>query len=154
MAMIEKRLQELGIQLPEGSEPLANYVSVQRAGNLLFFSGAGPMKDGKPTMCGRLGENLSVAEGYQAARQAGLNLLAALKREVGNLDQVERIVKLLGFVASADEFHEQPSVIDGTSDLLVEVFEDRGCHARSAVGTNTLPFGIPVEVEMIAQIKG
>ncbi|MGI5839462.1 MAG: RidA family protein [bacterium] len=153
MAIIEQRLAELGIELPEQHPPMAHYVSVQREGDLLFLSGAGPLKDGKATVTGRLGENLTVEQGYAAAREAGLSLLATLKRELGDLDRVEQIVKLLGFVASTDDFFAQPSVINGTSDLLNEVFGEKGRHARSAVGTNVLPFRVPVEVEAIVRIR-
>lgn len=151
---IEKKLEELGIRLDAGPEPMANYVSVQKAGSLWFFSGAGPFKDGKPAVFGRLGENLTTEEGYQAARLAGINLLAILKRELcGDWDKLEQIVKLQGFVSSTIDFYEQPKVINGASDLLVEVLGDKGRHARTAVGTNVLPFKIPLEVEMIVKVK-
>jgi enamine deaminase RidA (YjgF/YER057c/UK114 family) len=153
MAVIEKRLAELGIVLPDSPGPMANYVSVQRADNLLFLSGSGPLKAGKPTITGRLGENVTVEQGYAAAREAALNLIATLKRELGDLDRVEQIVKVLGFVASTGDFYAQPSVINGASDLLVEVFGEKGKHARSAVGTNVLPFQLPVEVELIVKVK-
>ncbi|MGI6255037.1 MAG: RidA family protein [Acutalibacter sp.] len=154
MHEIEKKLEELGIKLDAGPEPMANYVSVQKAGNLWFFSGAGPFQDGKPAVCGRLGENLTTEEGYQAARLAGINLLAVLKRELcGDWDKLEQIVKLQGFVSSTIDFYEQPKVINGTSDLLVEVLGEKGRHARTAVGTNVLPFKIPLEVEMIVKVK-
>lgn len=151
---IEKKLEELGIRLDAGPEPMANYVSVQKAGSFWFFSGAGPFKDGKPAVFGRLGENLTTEEGYQAARLAGINLLAILKRELrGDWDKLEQIVKLQGFVSSTIDFYEQPKVINGASDLLVEVLGDKGRHARTAVGTNVLPFKIPLEVEMIVKVK-
>lgn len=149
----EKRLQELGIEIKEAVSPLANYVSVQRSGDLLFFSGAGPLRDGKPTMVGRLGENVTVEQGYTAAREGAVNLICALKGYLGDLDRVEQIVKLLGFVNCTPDFGAQPAVINGASDLFVEVFGEKGRHARSAVGTNALPMGIPVEVEMIVRIK-
>jgi len=153
MSMIEKRLAELGIVLTDKHPPMANYVSVQRAGNLLFLSGAGPLKDGKATVTGRLGENLTIEQGYAAAREAALQLIATLKHELGDLDRVEQIVKLLGFVSSTNDFYAQPAVINGASDLLVEVFGDKGRHARSAVGTNVLPFQVPVEVEAIVKVR-
>lgn len=154
MNEVEKKLEALGIALDAGPDPMANYVSVQKAGNIWFFSGAGPFKNGKPAVFGRLGENLTTEEGYQAARLAGINLLAILKRELGgNWDKLEQIVKLQGFVSSTPDYYEQPLVINGTSDLLVEALGDRGRHARTAVGTNVLPFRIPLEVEMIVKVK-
>lgn len=154
MNEIEKKLEELGIALDAGPEPMANYVSVQKAGSLWFFSGAGPFENGKPTVLGRLGENMTTEEGYQAARLAGINLLAVLKRELGgDWDKLEQIVKVQGFVNSTPDYYEQPKVINGTSDLLVSVLGDRGRHARTAVGTNALPFRIPLEVEMIVKVK-
>ena len=154
MNEVEKKLETLGIVLDAGPDPMANYVSVQKAGNIWFFSGAGPFKNGKPAVFGRLGENMTTEEGYQAARLAGINLLAILKRElVGNWDKLEQIVKLQGFVSSTSDYYEQPLVINGTSDLLVEALGDRGRHARTAVGTNVLPFRIPLEVEMIVKVR-
>lgn len=153
MAQIEKRLEELGIVLPPAPSPMANYVSVQRSGNMLYFSGSGPMEGKNAIYQGRLGENLTVEEGYQAARISGLNLIAQLKRVVGDLDKVKQIVKVLAFVASAPDFYAQPAVMNGASDLFVEVFGEKGKHARSAVGTSVLPFGIPVEIEMIVEIE-
>lgn len=154
MNEVEKKLKALGIVLDAGPDPMANYVSVQKAGNIWFFSGAGPFKNGKPAVFGRLGENMTTEEGYQAARLAGINLLAILKRELGgNWDKLEQIVKLQGFVSSTPDYYEQPLVINGTSDLLVEALGDRGRHARTAVGTNVLPFRIPLEVEMIVKVK-
>jgi len=150
---IEKRLEQLGIEIAPAVAPVANYVSVQQVGNLLFFSGAGPLRDGKPTIVGRLGDDLTVEQGYAAAREGAINLICALKATLGDLDRVEQIVKLLGFVRCTPDFGSQPTVINGASDLFVEVFGDRGRHARSAVGTNALPMGIPVEVEMIVQVK-
>ena len=154
MNEVEKKLEALGIVLDAGPDPMANYVSVQKAGNIWIFSGAGPFKTGKPAVFGRLGENMTTEEGYQAARLAGINLLAILNRELGgNWDKLEQIVKLQGFVSSTPDYYEQPLVINGTSDLLVEALGDRGRHARTAVGTNVLPFRIPLEVEMIVKVK-
>lgn len=151
--LIEKRLEELGIEIKEAVSPLANYVSVQRSGDLLFFSGAGPVRDGKATMVGRLGDTISVEQGYAAAREGAINLICALKGYLGDLDRVEQIVKVLGFVNCTADFGAQPAVINGASDLFVEVFGEKGRHARSAVGTNALPLGIPVEVEIIVKIR-
>lgn len=151
---VEKKLQELGIELVSAPDPMANYVSVQKAGGLWFFSGAGPFVNGKPSIFGRLGENLDTKQGYEAARLAGINLLAILKRELGGeWSKLRQIVKVHGFVSSTDSFMEQPQVINGVSDLFGEVLGERGRHARTAVAVNTLPFGIPVEVEMIAYVE-
>ena len=118
-----------------------------------FFSGAGPFTDGKPSIFGRLGETLTTQQGYEAARLAGINLLAVLKRELGgDWSKLRQIVKVQGFVNSTDDFTEQPQVINGVSDLFGEVLGERGRHARTAVAVNTLPFGIPVEVEMIVYV--
>lgn len=151
---VEKKLQELGIELVSAPDPMANYVSVQKAGGLWFFSGAGPFVNGRPSIFGRLGENLDTKQGYEAARLAGINLLAILKRELGGeWSKLRQIVKVQGFVSSTDSFMEQPQVINGVSDLFGEVLGERGRHARTAVAVNTLPFGIPVEVEMIAYVE-
>lgn len=118
------------------------------------ISGAGPFENGKPVVFGRLGENLTTKEGYAAARLAGINLLALLKRELdSDWTRLEQIIKIQGFVNSTSDFYEQPNVINGTSDILVEVLGDKGRHARTAVGTNVLPFNIPIEVEMIVKVK-
>lgn len=148
----ERRLLELGLELPRLPDPVANFVSVVRSGNLLFLSGQGPTRDGVPVFTGKVGSDLSEEEAYQAARLCILNLLAVIKAEIGNLGEVKRIVKLLGFVASAPGFGRQPFVINGASDLLAEVFGERGRHARSALGTSELPFNIPVEIEMIVEV--
>lgn len=154
MNKVEKKLKELGIDLPQGPEPLANYVSVQKAGDIWFFSGAGPLKEGKATIIGRLGETLTTEEGYRAARDAGINLIAALKKALdGEWDRLEQIVKVQAFVSSTTDYYEQPNVVNGVSDLFGEVFGKSGKHARTAVGVNVLPFNIPVEVEMIVKVK-
>lgn len=150
---IEKRLEELGIEVKEAVAPVANYVSVQRAGDLLFLSGAGPVRGGKASMTGRVGEGVSVEQGYAAAREGAVNLICALKGALGDLDRVEQIVKLVGFVNAAPGFEAQPQVVNGASDLFVEVFGDKGRHARSAVGVASLPLNIPVEVEIIVKVK-
>ena len=151
--LIEKRLEELGLTLPEAPTPMANYVSVRRSGNLLYFSGASAFQEGKPVVFGKLGAELTMEEGYQAARLAGLNLIAQLKRELGDLDRVVQFVKVQAFVASAPDFTQQPAVMNGASDLFVEVFGDKGRHARTAVATHVLPFNIPVEIEMIVEVQ-
>ena len=148
----EAKLKELGITLPEPAAPIANYVNVVRTGNLLFLAGKGPLqKDGKDVV-GRLGKDMSVDEGYHAARSVAIAHLAVLKHELGDLKRVRRIVKVLGMVNSDPAFTQQPAVVNGYSDLMVAVFGERGKHARSAVGMATLPNGIPVEVEVIVEI--
>ena len=149
----ETRIKELGIDLPAPRTPVANYVTAVRTGNLVFLSGQGPRKpDGGP-VTGRLGAGMSIDDGYNAARTVGMGLLASLKAEIGTLDRVTRIVKLLAMVNSAPEFGDQPKVANGISDLLVDIFGDRGRHARSAVGMVNLPGGIPIEVEMIVEVQ-
>jgi len=139
----EAKLKQLGITLPAQSTPVANYVPSVRVGNLLFLSGHGPFRDGKATTRGKLGKELSVEDGYKVAREVGLNLLASAHTSLGSLDKVKRVVKVLGMVASAEGFTDQPKVINGFSDLMVEVFGDAGRHARSAVGMAELPRASP-----------
>lgn len=148
----EQRLEALGITLPPAPKAVANYVPAVRTGSLVFISGQGPIANGKPTITGKLGAEVSEQEGYRAARETIVNALAVLRAEVGSLDRVRRIVKLLAFVNSAPGFVRQPAVVNGASDLLVEVFGDAGRHARSAVSANELPFNIPVEIEMIVEV--
>jgi enamine deaminase RidA (YjgF/YER057c/UK114 family) len=149
----EQNLKNLGISLPAPPRPVANYVSAVRTGNLLFVSGHGPRDDGKVKLTGKVGRELTAEEGYQAARNAGLNCLSTVKAMIGDLDKVRQVVKLLGMVNCTEDFKDQPKVINGCSDLLVEVFEETGKHARSAVGMQALPNGIPVEVEMILEVS-
>lgn len=153
MASPEERLKELGITLPTPPKPLAAYVPAVRAGDLVFISGQAPTRDGQPVWTGRVGADLTLEEGYEAARLVMINALAVLKEEIGSLDNVARIVKLLGWVNSAPDFVQQPQVINGASELLEQIFGERGKHARSAVSAHTLPFNIAVEIEMIAQVK-
>jgi len=153
MTAIEKRIEELGLELPVRTGPLANYVSTVRTGNLVFVSGHGPTIEGKPKYVGKLGADMDLDTGYQAAKLTMLNCLASLKIELGDLDKVKRVVKLLGMVNSTPDYKDQPRVINGASDLLVEIFGDNGRHARSAVGMASLPFGIPVEIEMIVEVE-
>ncbi len=150
---IEKRLKDLGIKLPEPPRPAANYVQAVRTGNLLFISGHGPYDDGKTILSGKLGKELTIEEGYRTARSVALNCLASVKAVLGGLDKVKRVVKLLGMVNCTEDFRDQPKVINGASDLLVEVFGEAGRHARSAVGMQSLPNGIPVEIEMILEVE-
>ncbi len=149
----EEQLKKLGIELPTPSKPVANYVKWVRTGNLIFLSGHGPCSfDGIPR--GQLGDELTVEQGYEAARQAGICLLATLKDAVGgDLTNVVRVVRVFGLVSSTDEFIDQLKVMNGCSDLMVEVFGDKGKHVRAAVGTNVLPFNIPVEIEMVVEVK-
>ncbi|MHB1132944.1 MAG: RidA family protein [Chloroflexota bacterium] len=151
----EAKIKELGLQLPEVAAPLANYVGAVRSGNLLFISGHGPRAaDGTLSHVGKVGAEMSVEQGYEAARLTCLGCLATARVELGDLDKVRRVVKLLGFVNSAPGFTEQPRVVNGASDLLVAVFGERGRHARSAVGMAELPGGIAVEVEMVLEVEG
>ena len=150
----EANLKSKNITLPAQPTPIANYVSAVRVGSLLFLSGHGPIRDGKALMRGRVGKDLTIEQGYQAAREVGLNLLASTRTALGSLDKVKRVVKVLGMVRSADEFGDQPKVINGFSDLMVEVFgEAIGKHARAAVGMAELPMGIPVEIELILEVE-
>ena len=154
MTVPENRLAELGLELPKAPSPIANYVPAVRTGNLLYLSGSGPAArpDGTPPR-GKLGRDLTIEEGYGAARLVGLNLLARLKAELGDLDRVKRVIKLLAMVNSSPDFNQPPAVANGCSDLLVDVFGDKGRHARSAVGMATLPNDIPVEIEMIVEVE-
>lgn len=153
MAKIEQRLYELGIEIPSVNKPVANYVSIRRAGNLLYLSGAGPLLEGEIVYKGKIGKDLNEDDGYKAARISALNMISVLKNELEDLDKVEKIVKLQGFVACSDDFYNQPYVINGASDLFVEVFGEAGKHARAALGTNVLPFNTPVEILLVVQIN-
>ncbi len=138
---------------PTTVHPTKGYSHAVRMGDLLFVSGHGPLREGKPTITGKVGKDLSTEQAYQVAREVGLIMLATVRAHLGSLDRVKRVVKVLGMVASADGFSEQPLVINGFSDLMVEVFgEAIGKHARSAVGMAELPRGIPVEIEMIMEV--
>lgn len=149
----EQKLQSLGIVLPAPTNPVANYVKFVRTGNLIFLSGHGPANaDGKYTT-GKLGKELSIEEGYNAAKLTGINLLSTLKAAVGDLSKVKRIVKVLGMVNSTEQFTDQPKVINGFSDLMVAIFGDKGKHARSAVGMASLPMNMAVEIEMIVEVE-
>ena len=149
---IEQELEKMGFVLPV-PKPLAAYVPAVRSGNLIFTAGQGPNLDGKPKFTGKLGRELTEEQGYQAAQICVVNCLACVKSLVGDLDKVERVIKLLGFVASVDGFTRQPWVMNGASELLIKLFGERGKHARSAIGTNQLPQDIPVEVEIVVQVK-
>lgn len=153
MLEIERRLSELGLTLPPPQQPVANYVRAVRTGNLVFVAGHLPVQDGEVTHRGKLGRDMDVETGYQAARLVMLNCLATLKAELGDLDRVRRVVKLLGMVNSAPDFTDTPGVMNGASDLLVQLYGERGRHARSAVGMSTLPLGVSVEIEMIVEVE-
>jgi enamine deaminase RidA (YjgF/YER057c/UK114 family) len=152
MSTIEDKLSTLGLELPSQGPPVGNFVGAVRTGNLVFVSGHGPYKDGQYIYRGKLGGDVDTATGYEAARLVMLNCLAGLKAEIGDLDRVARVVRVFGMVNSTPDFAEQPQVIDGASDLLTEIFGDRGKHARAAVGMVALPMGISVEIEMVVEV--
>lgn len=149
----EAMLDSLGIELPTPPAPVANYVRSVRTGDLVFLAGHGPLTADGSYVTGKVGRDLTTEEGYEAARLTGIALLASLKAEIGNLNKVKRIVKVVGMVNATDDFTEQPNVINGHSDLMVAVFgEKRGKHARSAVGMASLPINIAVEIEMTVEV--
>lgn len=149
---IEKTLEDLNITLPDAPAPIANFVPCKRVGSLVFVSGQGPILNGKQIHTGKLGADVSIEEGYDAARICGLNLLSQLKAFLGSLDQIKSIVHIKGYVACATDFANQPAVINGCSDFLVKVFGEAGKHTRCALGANALPTNIPVEIEMIVEV--
>jgi enamine deaminase RidA (YjgF/YER057c/UK114 family) len=153
MGEIESRMAELGIELPEPFPPVGNYVGAVTVGNIVFVSGHGPFDEGTQQYKGKVDSEVSAEDANKAARLVMLNCLRSLQDEIGSLDRVKRIVKLLGMVNSDPRFAGQPKVIDGASDLLVEIFGDKGVHARSAVGLGALPLEIPVEIEMVVEIE-
>ena len=154
MSKVESRLEELGISLPDSPAPIANYVPVVRTGNLIYLSGVGPTaKPDGSAYIGKIDSQLTIEEGYDAARLTAVNMIARLKGYLGDLDRVVQIVKVLSMVNADLDFTEPPAVTNGCSDLLVEVFGESGRHARSAVGVATLPGGIPIEIEMIVEIS-
>jgi enamine deaminase RidA (YjgF/YER057c/UK114 family) len=150
----EERLQELGVDLPAPAAPVAAYVPCVRTGNLVYVSGQVPSVDGKPTHLGHLGDDVDLEAGRAAARTCAVNVLAALKAELGELSRVRRVVKITGFVASAPGFTDHPKVVNAASELFGEVFGDAGRHARAALGVAALPLGVPVEVEAIVEVEG
>jgi len=150
----EARIKELGITLPSPPKPMGNYIPAVRVGNLLFLSGHGPIRVGdQPLTRGKVGRDMSTEDAYKVAREVGINLLGSARATLGSLDKVKRVVKVLGMVNAVESFGEQPKVINGFSDLMVEVFGENGRHARSAVGMGSLPAGIPVEIEMILELN-
>ena len=153
MSQVEDKLKEMGLTIPDPSPPGGNYIPARRTGNVVFLSGVTPSRpDGTP-FAGKLGRDLTVEEGYAAAQNCGLKLLCNLRGEIGDLDKVTKVIKLLGMVNSDPDFTQPPAVVNGCSDLLVKVFGDAGRHARSAVGLATLPGGVAVEVEMIVEVS-
>lgn len=148
----EERLRALGLALPPPARPAGNYVGAVLSSNLLFLAGHGPRRDDGSLITGRVGEDLTVEQGYEAARAVALGLIGTMKAELGSLDRVTRIVKVLGMVQCTPDFPDHPAVLNGASDLFVEVFGEAGRHARSAVGMASLPFGIAVEIELVAEV--
>lgn len=149
----EQNLTKLGITLPQLSPPIASYVNSVRVGNLLFLSGKGPSRPDGSYITGKLGRDLSLEQGQEAAKLAAINHIAVLKHELGDLSKVKRIVKVLGMVNCTDDFTNQPKVINGYSDFMISIFGEKGRHARSAVGHNSLPMGMAVEVEVIVEVE-
>jgi enamine deaminase RidA (YjgF/YER057c/UK114 family) len=149
----DKKLKELGLELSAPSKPVANYVKAVRSGNLLYLSGHGPTKADGTNITGKVGKDLTVDQGYDAAKQVGVAILSTLKAELGDLNKVKRVVKVLGMVNCTEDFVDQPKVMNGFSDLMVAVFGEKGKHARSAVGMYALPSNISVEVEIIVEVE-
>ena len=149
----DKKLKELGIELYAPTKPMGTYVKVVRTGNLLYFAGHGPTRADNSNITGKVGKELTLEQGYEAAKQTGIALLSTLKAEIGDLNKVKRIVKVLGMVNCTQEFTDQPKVINGFSDLMVAIFGEKGKHARSAVGMYMLPSNIAVEIEMIVEVE-
>ena len=150
---VEQTLEKMGLRLPDPPAPVANYVPAVRVGSLLFLSGHVPRLGGEIKWSGKVGQDLTVEQGYEAAKLVTLNCLATIKKAAGDLDQVERIVKVVGFVNTNPDFLETPKVLNGASDLLVQLYGENGRHARSAIGAASLPGNIAVEIEMIVQLK-
>jgi len=149
---VETRIQELGLELTDPGAPVANYVNSVRTGNLVFMAGKGPLKEDKTFVTGKLDSELTLEEGYQAARLTAIEQLSALKAEIGDLNKVVRIVKVMGMVNADPDFTQHSQVVNGFSDLMVEVFGDRGKHARAAVGMGSLPLGFACEIEMVVEV--
>ena len=148
----EEKVRKLGIEIPADSPPAANYANAVRSGNLFFLAGKGPLPENGKLPKGRLGEAFTVEDGYRFARSAAINLLAVMRAELGSLDLVVRIVEVQGFVNATPEFEDHPKVLDGCSDLLVAVFEERGVHARSVVGASSLRAGLPIVIKAIIEV--
>ncbi|POM66452.1 Endoribonuclease L-PSP [Phytophthora palmivora] len=153
MGKIEDRLAELGYELPVAGVPKGNYVNVVRTGDYIYTAGHLPVTPAGELITGKVGKDLTTEEGYAAAQRVALALLATLKKELGELDHIKRVVKLTGFVNCVDTFTAQPGVINGASDTVAEIFGDKGKHARSAVGTNALPLNVAVEIEAVVEVE-
>jgi enamine deaminase RidA (YjgF/YER057c/UK114 family) len=153
MSAVEERLASHGITVPDVTPPLASYVPVVRAGNLVFVSGQVPLRDGQPLCVGTVGAGVTEDEAKAAARQAGVQCVAAAKSVLGDLDQIVRVVRVGGYVNCAPDFTRQPAVVDGASDLFIEAFGEAGRHARSSIGCNGLPLGSAVEVDVIFEVR-
>ena len=149
----EKKLKELGIELPEAPTPIGSYISALRTGNLVFLSGILPLRQGKLIKQGKVGKDLSLDEAREEARTATINALSVLKAHIGSLDKITRCVKIAGYIASSPDFTEQPKVLNAASDLLFEIFGDKGKHARSTVGVNVLPLNAPLEIDFIFEVS-
>ncbi|MEJ0031146.1 MAG: RidA family protein [Bacteroidota bacterium] len=149
----DKKLKDLGITLPEPSKPVANYVKAVRTGNLIFLAGHAPVKPDGSYVVGKLGRDLTIEQGYEAAKLTALSLLSTLKAQIGDFNKVKHVVRITGMVNCMPDFGDQPKVINGCSDLLVAVFGEKGKHARSAVGMASLPFNTAVEIEMIVEVE-
>jgi enamine deaminase RidA (YjgF/YER057c/UK114 family) len=149
----DKKLKELNVELFTPGKPIANYVKAVRTGNLLFLAGHGPTKADGSNITGKVGKDLTIEQGYEAAKQTAIALLSTIKAEIGDLNKVKRIIKVNGWVNCPAEFTDQPKVINGCSDLLVAVFGDKGKHARAALGANALPSNIAVEIEMVIELE-
>jgi enamine deaminase RidA (YjgF/YER057c/UK114 family) len=154
---VEEKIKSLNITLPVPGDPIANYIPTVRFSEtkntmLVYVSGTGPRKETGGYITGRLGQDMTVEEGYEAARLTGINILASLKKEIGDLNKIKRFVKVIGMVNSTSDFYQQPAVVNGFSDFIVEVFGDRGKHARSAVGMVSLPSNIAVEIEVVVEV--
>ncbi len=149
---IEDRLRDLGIALPEAPRPVGSYIPCVETGNLLFLSGILPLREGRLIRTGRVGETVSIQEAQEDARQVVINCLSIIRSHLGSLDRIKRCIKLNGYVASSNDFIEQPKVLNGASDLLFEIFGEAGRHARSAIGVAVLPLNAPVEIDFIFEI--
>ncbi|MBL0741904.1 RidA family protein [Chryseolinea lacunae] len=149
----DKKLKELNIELLTPTKPVANYVKAVRTGNLIFISGQGPAKADGTYMLGKLGKDLTIEQGYVAAKQTGIGVLSTLKAEIGDFNKIKRIVKVNGWVNCTPDFIDQPKVVNGFSDLMVAVFGEKGKHARAAMGVNSLPNGMVIEVEMVVEVE-
>ena len=150
---IEEKLKELGIELKTPPSPVANYIHVQQTGNLIYLSGQGPRNESGDFISGKVGSDITAEEAYELARNTAINIVSAMKSYLGSLDKVKKIVKVFGMVNSTSDFTDHPKVINGCSDFFVEVFGDKGRHARSAVGMGSLPNNMAVEIEIIVEVS-